>query len=187
MLYVALLALALGYVVGMLGGGNIGNLRHIRTRGLWLALVPLAIQYALFVTPLGSALGPAVGPLHVLTYGLLLIPVALNLHLLGMRLIGVGIALNMVVIAVNGGFMPVSIAAMQAAGAQQQVVVLEATGRNQKSVPMSDATSLAVLADWLPLPFLGKVISVGDVAIAAGGMVLVAGGMRRRDETSDAR
>jgi hypothetical protein len=177
MLYLGLLAVALGFALGLARGGRIGNLLHLPTRWLWLALIPLALQVGLFLTPLGTWLGAWLGPVHTASYVLLLIPVLLNLALPGMRLIALGLVFNALVIGANGGFMPVAPEAMHAAGIGARLEVLESLGRIQKSILMTEDSRFALLADWIPLPVLGRVISPGDVVLMIGALWLISVGM----------
>jgi len=79
-----------------------------------------------------------------------------------------GTLLNIVVIVVNGGYMPVDSAALAASGATAE---LAERPRYRRDVAISDATRLPLLADvlvgpaWLPR---GGVISIGDVLLVGG-------------------
>jgi Family of unknown function (DUF5317) len=63
---------------------------------------------------------------------------------------------------------------------------LPATVAGPKNQPAGDGTRLAVLGDVIPLPPLNKVISVGDLLIAAGVSAAVAVAMRRRGAAAGA-
>src|SRR5690606_15785068 len=129
-----------GLAAGLTRGGSVGSLGSLRPRLLWLALLPLAVQYALFGSPLGPQLGAAAGLVHVATYGLLLVPVALNRSIPGMKLVALGLALNATVVAANGGFMPVSPAALHAAGRDDLAASLAQGATMQKSGLMTSAS-----------------------------------------------
>lgn len=187
MIYLALLAIALGVLIGILRGGNLRNFSNLRLRGLWWALVAFALQLALLLTPLGPLLGPAVAPLHTLTYALLLIPIVLNFHVPGMRLIAVGLALNVVAIVANGGFMPISADALRSMRAEGELVVLEERGWSRKSVLATESSRLLFLSDWVPVPVVRRLVSPGDLVVALGGLVLVMGVMGSRQSAVSSR
>ncbi len=86
---------------------------------------------------------------------------ALNWHLPGMWLAALGFVLNVVVIAVNQG-MPVSREAAEIAG------FTDLPGWGIKHEPLDESTILPWIADVIPIPGLKKILSIGDVALAAG-------------------
>jgi hypothetical protein len=93
---------------------------------------------------------------------------ALNRHIPGVPLIALGLACNFLVISLNHGFMPASLAARQVAG------LPPLAGRNMNVVPLTDSTVLPWLADILPVPAWvprANVFSVGDVLILIGGVI----------------
>lgn len=157
-------AVALGFVVGLIAGGDPRRLTRIRVRGLPILLGAGALRVLGFVTPL-----------PVLAYvGALLLIVAvaiLNRHIPGAWLAALGIALNLLVIALNGG-MPVDLSAAHSVGVQVRDDGLH--------IPLSNATVLPLLADILPAAVFRNVYSLGDVLLAAGGFWIVFRLLRRR-------
>lgn len=93
----------------------------------------------------------------------------------GIGWLATGLVLNAAVTLTNDG-MPVSLLAAHQAGVGVRALV---TGGHR---PLLAATHLAALADRLPVPALREVVSVGDVAVAAGVARLMerAGGTARR-------
>lgn len=85
----------------------------------------------------------------------------LNWKLPGMLLAAAGFLLNVIVIAANGA-MPISDRAAEAAGLEN----FEQFGI--KHEVLEDDSALPWLADVIPLPGTGKVISIGDVLLAVG-------------------
>src|SRR5918992_49981 len=109
-------ALALGFIFAVLLGGRPSRVLEIRFRLGWLVLAALAIQLVLF-TRLGDGLDATLrGPVHLASYGLLLVFAVANLRARTLLPVLAGLALNAVAIAANGGQMPVSEAAADAAG-----------------------------------------------------------------------
>jgi len=96
-------------------------------------------------------------------------------------LIGAGALCNLLVILVNGGKMPASIAAIARAGGEFAAQQLMQNGVYGNLVSMSAATHLNFLGDtmYLPgwLPF-ATAFSAGDLIIMVGLIWLMARGMR---------
>lgn len=160
-----------------LAGGRLGRLADLQLRGLGVVFAALALQFALsrFAADGDHRLE---GALHLATYALAGWFLWLNRDLPGLRLIAAGGALNAAAIAANGGVMPASPAALEAAG------LAAATGfANSDVVP---GARLAALGDVIPVPgpeWIANVLSVGDLTIFAGALVflhVVCAGTRRR-------
>ena len=178
-------ALVASLAVGLARGGRLGNLAQLRVRFLWLPLVLFAAQSVAVIFPVADWTGLGrLGPVVVLgSYGGLIVFVLLNRHLPGARLVLLGAALNLVVIAANGGYMPVSPKSLERAGHSGFIVprgdALYVQGSKDIVLDRSE-TALWPLSDIFvipaELPFSGS-FSIGDVAIALGGFVLINQGM----------
>jgi hypothetical protein len=150
-------------------------LTSVRLRLAWLLPTGLALQ-VLVVNVLPWLPHPVGAAVHLSSYGMLAVFLALNVRLPGMPVIVAGTAANAVTIAVNGGVLPASAAALRAAGWNP------GTDEFANSAALT-SPHLAFLGDnyvtpsWVPL---GNVYSIGDVLIAVGIVVLVAGVTRRR-------
>ncbi len=184
MLPVAVAALAIGVLAGSLRGGSLSRLQLLRVRHAWLVAIAFGVQVLLFVGPLGVWLGDGVAPVLMATNLALLLMVALNLHLPGLKLIGLGLAANTLVMLLNGGYMPVSEPALRAAGLDWRVDQLAAQGHSDKSRLVDATTRLPVLGDVIPVPPINKVLSIGDLLVAAGAAWLLAAGMTLRSSPS---
>ena len=168
-----LLAIFLGIVIGLIGGGNIGNLLQWRPAAWEVAAGAIAVQI----------LADAFGWTGVFPFVLGLASVAalvyvawMNRRVGGMVLVAVGLAMNLVPMLVNGGT-PVSVDAMVSSGAmtRAEVGTVELTGPRHLASSDDLITSLGAV---IPLPF-GLVISFGDL-IALAGVVLVTQAVLRR-------
>jgi hypothetical protein len=100
--------------------------------------------------------------------------IALNRGLPGMPVMALGVALNVFVIASNGA-MPVSERASEIAG-----IPSAPGGTALKHERLGPETKLPWLGDVIPLPRLGEVLSLGDVALVAGTARLIYARMRTR-------
>jgi hypothetical protein len=107
-----------------------------------------------------------------------------NHRLPGMALAGAGLVLNLLVIAANGA-MPVSQRAARIAGLPRDAL----SQPGIKHEVLGNDTALSPLADVIPLPGTGQVISAGDIVLAAGiGRLVYArtrAGRKKQQETLD--
>ena len=163
-----LVLLAIACVLSVpLRGGRLRRLADIRLRGQWAALVALVAQVlVLGVFAGGDAWWHAI--VHVATYALAAYFVWANRSIPGVVVIAIGGALNLLAIAANHGVMPTSPWAERAAG-------LEPTDAFANSAVL-DHPHLLWLGDVIPVPLplgLSNVLSIGDLLIYAGALVLL--------------
>ena len=165
-------AIPLGILIGYLRGGRLGNLGKIDLKGGWLVLLALLIQLLIFPFSQGHAIvNIGTEYLHLFSYALLLLFALLNRREWGILAMGLGMVLNLLVITLNEGYMPTTVAALQAAGRPKAAMQLEQFGHYGNNTVQTASTRLAGLSDrfytpaWLPL---ANVFSVGDVLLALG-------------------
>lgn len=92
----------------------------------------------------------------------------LNRHLSGVWLVAVGLGLNALVVAANGA-MPVSSSAVETAGAEALSDPRHVEhGVHLRNEEMTKETHLPLLSDVIPIPPFEKVVSLGDLVLAAG-------------------
>ena len=162
-----LLVVLVCLLVALLRGGRPASLAQSDIRYIWLAFVPFVLQLWLF-SPLGSPYNEdehLVRLAYFVSMAIAALVLLLNRHIPGLTWIAAGLALNLLVIALNGGFMPVSSQAREIAG------IGPISGRDNNVVPLTDSTLLPFLADIIPIPSwvpLANVLSMGDLVIAVG-------------------
>ena len=175
-------AVLLGVLIGYLLGGRISRLSSLRFRALYLVPIALLIQLLIFPLFTSEPLLP-VGtvPLHILSYALVFLFLALNLRVRPLAVLGAGAVANLAAILANGGRMPASATALERAGLIQTAERLTTSGEHGNVLLMSESTTLNVLGDWLYLPswFPGATaFSLGDLLIMIGLAYLIVKGMR---------
>lgn len=182
------LAVAAGVLLGSARGGRLGNLGGLPLRLAWLVLPALGIQLWLIFAPPAP---PEQGwePLRLalpLTLVALAVFLVANRRLPGVRLLILGLAANTAVILANGGLMPTNEDALLRAGMEHSVkVAREHPGirlaRSKDVLLPVEQTRLWWLSDTLVSPPLPrpKVMSVGDLLVAVGIVVLISQAMRR--------
>ena len=163
-----------GVLVAWLLGANLKRLRLVRLRASWVVFAALGVQILLF-TSASRALHLPVSEstAHTATYVGLLAFVVANIRLPGFAIAATGCALNSIVIAANGGRMPVSLASWTATG--KAASELTAHGSYNNVVLASDA-HLSWLGDVFALPRtfpLANSLSVGDLLLLIGVITFV--------------
>jgi hypothetical protein len=163
-------AVALGILIGFARGGSFRTFAKAELRAVPLVLagvllqvgsafaehrtahwVPLALVLASFACVFGFA--------------------ALNFSLPGMTLIGIGAICNLIVISANGG-MPVSLDALDRAGLGNPFEGRSGAVKGAHHA-LGPGAHLRFLADVIPISVTANVVSVGDIVIWAGLLLLV--------------
>ena len=162
-------------IVALLRGGSLLRLGQLHIRHAYLILLGLALQLFVF-SPFGARWESLMGYFYLASLALLLLAVALNRDLPGIRLLGLGLFLNLLVIAANGGLMPISVEAAHRARLFDVIATLQAMGRHRHVTLMDEGTKLWFLGDTIvlgyPLPSF-QVFSPGDILVALGAFIFL--------------
>jgi hypothetical protein len=165
------LPLLAGFALAPLLGGRWGRLAELRLHLLWVFYAAIALQLVAFpfnALPWRTSQQTGI-VLWLCSYALFLLCTVCNLRLPGLPLIAAGMLSNVTAVIANGGHMPALPAALRAAGLHYTI------SRNSKAAV---SPHLAWLVDrwaapsWVPW---ANVFSVGDLLIAAGGLILALG------------
>lgn len=169
--------LAIAAILGTLGGlWHGGRLSHFarlpfRWPALFLAgLLLRTIAFSRVVTDSRLALA-----LYVVALLLLGVGLAVNRRIVGSEFVLLGLLLNAAVILANGGAMPVSAEALQLVGHYDFALQLRDEGPVGHVRLLEPGARLWFLADVIPLsplPGLRIVLSVGDLFIATGTLLI---------------
>jgi hypothetical protein len=176
--------------VALLRGGRLSNLNHFSIRWSVLPLLALSIQILVIYGPGRNDAGRfSLSAVLILgSYALLMIAVWVNRHVPGMAWLGLGAGLNVLVILVNGGWMPITAQSLQAVGVigAPADVALGQRVQATKDVVMSSAEiQLRWLSDLFVIPNAGiftMVFSAGDALMMLGLFQLIQVGMVSRAE-----
>jgi uncharacterized protein (DUF983 family) len=175
-----------GVIVGYVCGGKLSNIQNVDLRGAPLVLIAIGIQLLIFlpVLDIWSQLTILQVVLHWLSYVLLLVVLLLNRRLKGMYFIALGMLLNFAVIFANGGYMPVPLENWVRAGFAD-VDLFSAGAPIGNAILMTDKTVLPYLGDILCIPMLPspRLLSIGDVVLALGAILLLTQMMRQSRAT----
>ena len=170
----------IGVLVGFLSGGSPAGLGRLRFRWGALVMAGMAAQLLLFSSPIGETLGLAAPAVYMATNGVVLLAVARNLAIPGLPLVLLGGAANLLAMVANGGYMPVSRAAMEAMGRPP------GTGYSNSAllehVQLAPLTDIFAMPAWLPV---ANVFSAGDVLIGVGVAIAIVAGMHGRGPNTE--
>ncbi|MGJ9383472.1 DUF5317 domain-containing protein [Salipaludibacillus sp. CF4.18] len=160
----------LSILVGFIRKGSLKGLAYLELKGALIFPIILVIQVLVYLfqdkLPI---LGAASSYIFMAVYIVGLYFLWLNRNLHGFLLIFTGVFLNFLVMAVNGGRMPVSLEAAEILD-PIYIEVLK-NGIYGKHALLTESTRVAFLGDVIPvtLPFRnGQVISIGDVLMNIG-------------------
>jgi hypothetical protein len=178
----ALVAVAVGILLGYATGGSLAQLAHFKLRWEWL-LLPLFVIQAVARGRLLGLIGASDWSLVVWTLSSVALVVTLlgNWTIPGMALAAAGVLMNLDVVLLNRG-MPFA-----AGGADRLALVASAgeiarsTGGFYRAAAQGDL--LALLGDVMPISW-GRallLISPGDVVLMVAVAVVLIDGMKTRD------
>lgn len=170
-------ALLIGLIVGWLRNGKIKNLSRIPLPGWPLILIAVLIQALIWIDFSRSIylLSSAHSILYTFSFVILVIFFFLQGKKAGFLIVGLGILLNLLVITANQGKMPVDTTKMPAEVAEE----LAAGEKSPFHTAITDETWLAFLGDTISLPYKkNRLLSFGDIFIAAGIIIIVQQGMQ---------
>lgn len=146
-----------------LAGGRLGALGEVRLVGVWILMLALGLQ-VLVISVVPEWPRPLLEAVHVSTYVLAAFFIWRNRRVPGVPIVALGGGLNALTIALNGGVLPASAAALRRAGiAHSPAEFINAGVLPHPKLPwLGDV--FAVPASWP----LANAFSVGDVLILLG-------------------
>lgn len=160
----------LAILIALFRGGAFTNLADMKLKAKWVFPTLLVIQLIIFLTQSHfDVIGQYSNYIFLLIYITGLLFLWINRHQHGFKLIFIGVLLNFIVMAVNGGRMPVS--AEAASILDPFFIEVLQNGLYAKHTLVTESTKLALLGDIIPLsaPYpKEQVISIGDVVMNIG-------------------
>ena len=170
-------AVIIGLLISLIRyrGEFINHITSIPIRNPWLILIAVALQIPLLRSPTGPTDEFVVQQiLFILSHILLLVFIWLNRHTTGVLIIGGGILLNILVILINGGFMPISpetLVRINPGSTNSDWTTGLHYGYSKDIIIEKADTNLQVLSDILIMPIAIPVraaFSIGDIFIGFG-------------------
>ncbi|HEV8401885.1 MAG TPA: DUF5317 family protein [Candidatus Limnocylindrales bacterium] len=170
-----LYAVLAGLVIGLVSGGSVARLGDLRFSWAPLIALGMLVQLLLFSTSAGDALGPLAPAVYVASNVAVLVAVWKNRSIPGLPLVLVGGAANLLAICANGGYMPVSAAALVALGRGARDGYVNS--RFVDGAVLGPLTDQFAMPAWLPM---ANIFSVGDVLIGVGAAIAIVAAMHGR-------
>lgn len=184
---ILLLVSVVVFALAAAAGADLRRLAAVRLEASWLIPLALGLQLALFLPHVHvPVLGDHVTAVHMASYVLLVLFMAVNVRRPGFPLAALGLALNVIVIFANGGRMPVRLSAWKATGYSTKA--LRKHGVYDNNVLGGHGTHLSFLGDVFPLPSwvpFASAFSIGDVLLVLGVFVFVYWTCRRERPLPD--
>ena len=181
----------LGLIVGLFRGGLKNGLMQfgqIKLKGGLIFPILLLIQFLIYrFQGDASWLAPASGYFFMSIYVIGMAFLWMNRQNKGFTIILIGVFLNFLVMAVNGGRMPVSLDAAQVLG-PYYTELLSSGDAVYKHYMLDASTRLSFLGDIIPLsnPYpRTQVISIGDVVMNLGIFLYIQSIMVPKKDTED--
>ena len=145
-----LVGAVVGLVLGLALGGRFDSLLNVRVRFALLIFLALAVRYGTQIAIASGAefVDAARLPLYAASFTVLVVALWLNRRHPGLSLVAAGVAANGIAIVANGGWMPVYLPALEAAGI---------------SVAELSPTFHVVLPNVVGLEFLARAGPLGDI------------------------
>ncbi|SHJ67290.1 DUF5317 domain-containing protein [Paramaledivibacter caminithermalis] len=183
-------AVILGIIIGLVRNGSIRNISMTKIRGWFLIVLAFLIQIFLMIMPNISIVKIYGRYFYVASLALIILTLLINLNKKGMWIILIGAIFNFIVIFMNDFKMPISLEGLKLAGLQNMIDGI-------KSGDIINYMPLNEVGNWtkhlgkyivIPKPYpMAKVISVGDVLISLGIIMLVQGEMLKSYLTTRGR
>jgi len=184
MFYVYIIIISI--IIGLLRDGKLSSLSQISLKKTELMVLACLIQGGIIF--LGSRNIKFVldysSYMIIFSYIILLLAVWYNKELKGIKLITLGIIFNFIVIAANGGHMPVLLSSLHKAGLDDFALVLK-EGTYVTHTLITEKTLFGFLADVIPLspPFPDpSVLSAGDFLMFYGVFSLIQNAMVKKEQ-----
>lgn len=151
--------------------GKFSSLRRLRINGWYLLIFSAILQGLLSrgIIPISFHFITIVS-----TYVLLILCLLLNIRRLSMKIILIGIILNFIIIALNGGYMPVSLDALGFAGYNLSTITSGIL--DTFHCVLTKDTLVPFLGDFIPIPepyWFPQIWSVGDLFLMVGIFIFV--------------
>lgn len=158
----------LGLLIGFISRGKLIRIGQLPIRFGLLAIGLLMLRGFL------SERGPRFLSESVMSMTFILVLIGLlvilwfNRRIAGVKLMMLGAASNMLVMSLNGGYMPVQLASDLALTSPELYAYYQSGGAVMHSIAMNDSTRLPWLADWIEAPaflWYTQTTSIGDLLI----------------------
>lgn len=176
-------AILLGIAIGILRKGRLGNLGDMQFKGLWIVIIAFLTQISpIFLARAGVMTEDQLIYLPFAAMCMMVVVLFLNLDKSGIWVIIPGALLNLAAVGMSGFKMPIDFNGLEYAGLTGVVETIQ-DGSLMNYVNMESVNEVArYMGKFIPLPDMypfAKVLSVGDILIMIGVVILIQGEMKK--------
>jgi hypothetical protein len=175
-------AVILGIAIGLLRKGRLGSLGDMQFKGLWLVIMAFITQISPILLARAGVLTDQLIYLPFAAMCMMIIVLFVNLDKSGIWVIIPGAIMNIIAIALNGFKMPIDFEGLKYAGLTGVIETIQ-DGSLINYIGMDSVNGFSkYLGKFIPLPDMypfAKVLSVGDIFIMVGIVILIQGEMKK--------
>lgn len=170
-------SLVASLIIGKIRGGKFSNMGQEEIKGWFLIVSSFFLEYGavFFACRDNDFVKTNIFYIHLLSYILLFVGIAMNIKKPPFQIMAVGVLLNLIVILANGGQMPVSVWAMEKTGLGRNIEMI-CEKADIVHCLMEPSTKLWFLGDVFPIGrkgFFAYVVSYGDIIMSIGVFVYI--------------
>lgn len=183
-------AAVLGVVIGFVRNGSIRNISITKIRGWFLVLLAFIIQISTLIFRDMHVVESYGSYFYIASAVLIILTLILNIDKKGMWIILIGAILNFLVVIINENKMPISLDGLELAGLQN---IMDGI----KNGNITNYMDIDQVTNWtkylgkyivIPKPYpMAKVISIGDILMSLGIILVVQGQMMKPYLTTKSR
>ena len=175
-------AVLLGIAIGMLRKGRLTSLGDTQFKGIWLIVIAMLVQISPIFLSRMNVMTDQLIYLPFTAMCLMTLALFMNLDKSGIWVIIPGSAMNLLAVGMNGFKMPIDFRGLEYAGLTGVIETIN-DGSLMNYINMDQVRDFSrYLGKFIPLPDMypfAKVLSVGDIFIMIGIVILIQGEMKK--------
>lgn len=175
-------AIILGVAIGKLRKGRLTSLGDTQFKGLWLVIIAFLTQISPIFLSRANVFMEYLIYMPFVAMCLMVIVLFMNLDKSGIWFIIAGTIMNLVAVGMNGFKMPIDFKGLEYAGLHGVIETIQ-DGSLINYVNMESVVDFSrYLGKFIPLPDMypfAKVLSIGDIFLMVGVVILVQGEMKK--------
>ncbi len=175
-------AVILGIAIGILRKGRLTSLGETQFKGLWLVIIAFLTQISPIFLARANVLGDQLIYMPFVAMCMMTIVLFMNLDKSGIWFVIPGAVMNLVAIAMNAFKMPIDFRGLEYAGLTGVIETIQ-DGSLMNYINMESAAGFSkYLGKFIGMPDFypfAKVLSIGDILIMVGIVILIQGEMKK--------
>ena len=175
-------AVLLGIAIGILRKGRLTSLGDTQFKGIWLIVIAMLVQISPIFLSRMKVMTDQLIYMPFVAMCLMTLALFLNLDKSGIWVMILGSAMNLLAVAMNGFKMPIDFRGLEYAGLTGVIETIN-DGSLMNYINMEQVRNFSrYLGKFIPLPDMypfAKVLSIGDIFIMIGIIILIQGEMKK--------